>query len=135
MGSRSSAARWLALLLCGAGACEARPPEDDSVRAGAPCTPPTVWPALPAVETITARNASPAESAASRFRDSLPVDPSVVVPQYAFVRSEDGSRCDPVIVVEARRGVLVYWGVDLTSNGEATPDHVELLGTDRASAH
>lgn len=115
--------------------CEARAPGAEAARAGAPCTPPTVWPQLPAVESITGRNASPGDAAASRLRDSLPVDPSVVVPQYAFVRSEDGSRCDPAIVVEARRGVLVYWGVDLTSSGEAAPEQVELLGTDRATAH
>ncbi|HEU5049817.1 MAG TPA: hypothetical protein VFU00_05790 [Gemmatimonadales bacterium] len=115
--------------------CEARAPGAEAARADAPCTPPTVWPQLPAVESIMGRNASPADAAASRLRDSLPVDPSVVVPQYAFVRSEDGSRCDPAIVVEARRGVFVYWGVDLTSSGEAAPEQVELLGTDRATAH
>jgi hypothetical protein len=61
-------------------------------------------------------------------------DPDVSVPQYAFLRDADRTSCEPVIVVEAGREHVVYWGVDLTSNGIAPRNRIELLGTDRSAA-
>jgi hypothetical protein len=114
-------------------ACTPEGERDTVDRSGPPCDPPSVWPALPAVEAIAARPVYDRDSGASA--SPVPAaDPGVVVPQYAFLRDADRSRCDPVIVVEAGRDHVVYWGVDLTSNGIAPRERVELLGTDRAAA-
>ncbi|HEX6643165.1 MAG TPA: hypothetical protein VF037_00715 [Gemmatimonadales bacterium] len=97
--------------------------------AGPRCDPPTVWPELPTVEAIAARQAGGADTGTPR----PPADPGIPVPQYAFLQDADRSRCDPVIVVEAGRDHVVFWGTDLTSNGIAPRDRVELLGSDRAA--
>lgn len=104
-------------------------------RSGAPCDPPAVWPALPTVEAIAARPSYDSSPLAESAR-TIPAaaDPDVTVPQYAFLRDADRTSCAPVIVVEAGRDHVVYWGVDLTSNGIAPRDRVELLGTDRSTA-
>lgn len=104
-------------------------------RSGAPCDPPAVWPQLPTVEAIAARPSYDSSPLAESVR-TMPAsaDPEVTVPQYAFLRDADRTSCAPVIVVEAGREHVVYWGVDLTSNGIAPRDRVELLGTDRAAS-
>lgn len=103
-------------------------------RSGAPCDPPAVWPALPTVEAIAARPSYDSSPLAESVR-TMPaaVDPDIDVPQYAFLRDADRTNCEPVIVVEAGREHVVYWGVDLTSNGIAPRERVELLGTDRSA--
>lgn len=104
-------------------------------RSGAACNPPAVWPALPTVEAIAARASYDSSPLAEPVRTTPPpADPGVAVPQYAFLRDADRTSCEPVIVVEAGRNHVVYWGVDLTSNGIAPRDRVELLGTDRSAA-
>ena len=104
-------------------------------RSGARCDPPAVWPALPTVEAIAARPSYDSSPLAESVR-TIPAaaDPDVAVPQYAFLRDADRTSCEPVIVVEAGREHVVYWGVDLTSNGIAPRERVELLGTDRSAA-
>ena len=112
-------------------------PENAAKRAGrpgAPCDPPAVWPQLPTVEAIAARPSYGAGPRADSARRMRPSDPEVSVPQYAFLQDADRTSCAPVIVVEAGREHVVYWGVDLTSNGIAPRDRVEFLGTDRAAA-
>ncbi|MGE5927650.1 MAG: hypothetical protein ACM357_09860 [Gemmatimonadota bacterium] len=116
-------------------ACVPEPKSERTDRSGAACDPPAVWPALPTVEAIAARatyDSSPL--AASARTMPPPADPDVAVPQYAFLRDADRTSCEPVIVVEAGREHVVYWGVDLTSNGIAPRNRVELLGTDRSAA-
>ena len=113
-------------------------PEDEGERAdrsGAACDPPAVWPALPTVKAIAARATYDSSPLAKSVR-TMPAsaDPDVAVPQYAFLRDADRTSCEPVIVVEAGREHVVYWGVDLTSNGIAPRSRIELLGTDRSAA-
>lgn len=116
-------------------ACAPEGARDGVDRSGAPCDPPAVWPALPTVEAIAARPSFDSSALADSVR-ALPVsaDPEVAVPQYAFLRDADHTSCEPVIVVEAGRDHVVYWGVDLTSNGIAPRERIELLGTDRSAA-
>ena len=120
----------MALAACTPGADGARVD-----RSGAPCAPPAVWPELPTVEAIAARPAYDSSPLAESVR-GMPAaaDRDTPVPQYAYLRDADRTSCEPVIVVEAGRDHVVYWGVDLTSNGIAPRDRVELLGTDRAAA-
>ena len=116
-------------------ACAPEGESDRVDRSGAPCDPPAVWPELPTVEAIAARPSYDSSPLAESVR-MMPAsaDPEVAVPQYAFLRDADRTSCAPVIVVEAGRDHVVYWGVDLTSNGIAPRDRVELLGTDRAAS-
>ena len=104
-------------------------------RSGARCDPPAVWPELPTVEAIAARPSYDSSPLAESVR-VMPAaaDPDTPVPQYAYLRDADRTSCEPVIVVEAGREHVVYWGVDLTSNVIAPRSRVELLGTDRAAA-
>jgi hypothetical protein len=115
----------LALVL----ACAPEGRDGDAAASGPRCDPPTVWPELPTVEAIAARDANGSDAGRRR----PPADPGVPVPQYAYLQDADRSRCDPVIVVEAGRDHVVYWGTDLTSNGIAPRERVELLGADRAA--
>jgi len=117
-------------LIVAAGACQEGRGRAGVVRGGPPCESPAVWPSLPTVEAIAARTpgGQARERAGARSSESMPL------PQYAFLRDSAATRCDPVIVVEAGPAHYVYWGVDLTSNGIAPHDRIELLGTDRAAA-
>ena len=131
---RPSSRLWGIANLLASVACagEARPDRVD--RSGAACDPPAVWPQLPTVEAIAARASYDSSPLAGAPRTApVAADPDVAVPQYAYLRDADRSRCEPVIVVEAGSDHVVYWGVDLTSNGIAPRARVELLGTDRAA--
>jgi hypothetical protein len=109
------------------------PPPDAAAGPGPKCTPPAAWPALPTVATIAGRSADyrpgVIDSAKSVLLDTMPVDASVAVPQYAFYRAKGANVCEPVIVVRAATGGVEYWGVDLTSQGTAERGEIELLGT------
>lgn len=125
---------WIAFLIVAAG-CVGEARQDSVDRSGAACDPPAVWPELPTVEAIASRATYDSSPLADTVRTIPAVaDPEVAVPQYAYLRDADRSRCEPVIVVEAGREHVVYWGVDLTSNGIAPRERVELLGTDRVEA-
>jgi len=119
----------LALAAC----TDVPPPPDRAAGPGPRCTPPAAWPALPTVSAIAQRSteyrAGIVDSATPVMLDTLPPDPAVAVPQYAFHRKADADTCEPVIVVRAATGNVEYWGVDLTSQGTATRDEIELLGT------
>jgi hypothetical protein len=125
--------RGVALLIIAA-ACAGEARQDRVDRSGPECDPPAVWPELPTVEAIASRASYDSSPLAAPVRTApVAADPDVAVPQYAYLRDADRSRCEPVIVVEAGPDHVVYWGVDLTSNGIAPRERVELLGTDRAA--
>ena len=109
------------------------PPPDRSAGPGPKCAPPAAWPALPTVAAIAARSADYRPGVADSTRpvvlDTMAPDSGVAVPQYAFHRKAGADTCEAVIVVRAATGTVEYWGVDLTSQGTAARDEIELLGT------
>ncbi|HEU4827683.1 MAG TPA: hypothetical protein VFT04_00675 [Gemmatimonadales bacterium] len=131
---RSIASNLALAALVGIAGCAPGDAGKRADRPGAPCDPPAVWPQLPTVEAIAARPSYESGALADSLRTVRASDPEVPVPQYAFLQDADRTSCAPVIVVEAGREHVVYWGVDLTSNGIAPRDRVEFLGTDRAAA-
>lgn len=129
----SSQLRGVVLLIFAA-ACAGGERRDRLDRSGPACNPPAVWPELPTVEAVASRASYDSSPLADPVRTApVAADPDVPVPQYAYLRDADRSRCEPVIVVEAGPDHVVYWGVDLTSNGIAPRERIELLGTDRAA--
>jgi len=140
-GELTSAARAMVCRRCFAApialvlaACsDVPPPPDRAAGPGPRCTPPAAWPALPTVAAIADRSASyragVVDSTQPVILDTLPADPPVSVPQYAFHRKAGADTCEAVIVVRAATGTVEYWGVDLTSQGTAARDEIELLGT------
>lgn len=119
----------LAVLACS----DVPPPPDRAAGPGPRCTPPAAWPALPTVAAIAERSpgyrAGVVDSTRPVVLDTLQADPAVPVPQYAFHRKAGADTCEAVIVVRAATGSVEYWGVDLTSQGVAARDEIELLGT------
>ena len=127
------AIRCAAPLLLVIACTDVPPPPDRAAGPGPKCAPPAAWPALPTVAAIAERAASyragVVDSTQRVVLDTMPSDPAVAVPQYAFHRKVGADTCRPVIVVRAATGTVEYWGVDLTSQGTATRDEIELLGT------
>ena len=120
-------------LLIALGCSDVPPPPDRAAGPGPRCTPPAAWPALPTVAAIAERapsyRAGVVDSTRPVVLDTLQPDPAVPVPQYAFHRKAGADTCEAVIVVRAATGSVEYWGVDLTSQGVAARDEIELLGT------